>query len=55
MTEWQNTAKEGDLIAHFRANNLKVSKAVISIDKLMPRYVTRRPGPAGWAARRPPF
>jgi hypothetical protein len=37
MTEWKNPCKEGDLVAHFRSLGMKVSKPIISIDKLMPR------------------
>jgi hypothetical protein len=29
--------KEGDLVAHFHAKGMKVNKALIAIDKLMPR------------------
>ena len=37
MTTRYARPKEGDLIARFRTKGLKVSKTIISIDKLMPK------------------
>ena len=38
MTEVRNDKfKEGDLVAHFREEGMKVSRTIVSIDKLMPQ------------------
>src|SRR5712691_10685190 len=37
LEEWKNPWKEGDFVAHFRELGRKITKPIISSDKLMPQ------------------